>query len=362
MKRAKKLLSLLIAAILLVSLSSCGGSKGGGENEAALGKYNALTYSFGDMTLDATGDWLELKSKGKATISVDGDEFACKWKLNGTDFTLEERGDIFKGTLENGVIELNLEGIVYTFAKPGFEPATSPESEEAPVVTAAQDLADSEYADEIAYWNGDWYGWWWITSAAGDWAHLSEKYYDMYCTINLDADGMGQMMFWDDDAGLMKLEVKLDTNNSAPHGILVSTKGYLWDFDYKPGEWVIDVEDMTVTQHEDFDPKEGVTVVDKAGNTINDRLQVIYNDVDMSRVGTYEVVYEASDEEGRSTIQSISVKVLRNTGYQPGTTDPTPDDPEDEGFSPLGTVLIAVASVVVLGGAAVTFFMIKRKA
>ena len=65
----------------------------------------------------------------------------------------------------------------------------------------------------------------------------------MYCTINLDADGMGQMMFWDDDAGLMKLEVKLDTNNSAPHGILVSTKGYLWDFDYKPGEWVIDVED-----------------------------------------------------------------------------------------------------------------------
>ena len=122
-------------------------------------------------------------------------------------------------------------------------PATSPEAEQAPVVTAAQDLADSEYADEIAYWNGDWYGWWWITSAAGDWAHLSEKYYDMYCTINLDADGMGQMMFWDDDAGLMKLEVKLDTNNSAPHGILVSTKGYLWDFDYKPGEWVIDVED-----------------------------------------------------------------------------------------------------------------------
>ena len=59
MKRAKKLLSLLIAAILLVSLSSCGGSKGGGENEAALGKYNALTYSFGI-------------------------NFGCNWKLVGT--------------------------------------------------------------------------------------------------------------------------------------------------------------------------------------------------------------------------------------------------------------------------------------
>ena len=49
------------------------------------------------------------------------------------------------------------------------------------------------------------------------------------------------MEFWDDDAGLMKVEVVLDTNNNTEHGILTNTAGYLWDFDYDQGEWVIDV-------------------------------------------------------------------------------------------------------------------------
>ena len=77
MKRAK-IIKLAHCCNSALSLSSCGGSKGGGENEAALGKYNALTYSFGDMTLMQLEIGWNL-IQGQATISVDGDEFVCKW-------------------------------------------------------------------------------------------------------------------------------------------------------------------------------------------------------------------------------------------------------------------------------------------
>ncbi|HHX37708.1 MAG TPA: hypothetical protein GX717_06990 [Clostridiaceae bacterium] len=238
MQKTKRLFALVIAALMLIGLTACGPK--GDPNDPNLGVYEAKTFEYAGIEMDASGDWLELMAGGRATISIEGDEFKCKWKLDGNNFTLEERGDTFKGTLEAGVIVLDIEGITYTFAKPGaYVPSQESASEVDP--DPVVDTPSGEYADQIAYWNGDWYGWWWITSAEGDWAHLSEKYYDMYCTIEIDNNGEGYMEFWDDDAGLMKVEVVLDTNNNTEHGILTNTAGYLWDFDYDQGEWVIDV-------------------------------------------------------------------------------------------------------------------------
>ena len=50
------------------------------------------TFEYAGIEMDASGDWLA--HGGRATISIEGDEFKCKWKLDGNNFVLEERATL----------------------------------------------------------------------------------------------------------------------------------------------------------------------------------------------------------------------------------------------------------------------------
>ena len=101
---------ILVAVLLIVLL-------GGGGDKGELGVYAAVSCETDGGSVDVSGQWIELKKGGKATICVMGGEFSGKWRTDGSRFTLEQGGDTYIGRLESGILNMELAGADYTFAK-----------------------------------------------------------------------------------------------------------------------------------------------------------------------------------------------------------------------------------------------------
>ena len=108
----------VVLAALVVGLLFAFGGKNQGE-EADWGRYDGVSCMVAGMDLGADGEWVELQKKGKATLGIMGDEYSAKWTLDGEDIVIKQGGDEFAGTLKNGVLEVDMAGMVYTFKKEG---------------------------------------------------------------------------------------------------------------------------------------------------------------------------------------------------------------------------------------------------
>ena len=88
--KMKKLFSLILALLLLITLGACGKS-GGRADDALVGKYVAVSGTAMGVTLsgdDMAGFKLELMSGGKAKLNVEGTTAEGKWKNDDTTLTL----------------------------------------------------------------------------------------------------------------------------------------------------------------------------------------------------------------------------------------------------------------------------------
>ena len=112
----KKFLSCLLAALLLLSVVGC--SSGDDKNDPNLGVYTAKTAEYSGFTLSVDeffekGFTIELKSGGKCKLTADGESASGKWTLDGTAFHVTGGGIDCDGTLENGVLRLEYDGVVF---------------------------------------------------------------------------------------------------------------------------------------------------------------------------------------------------------------------------------------------------------
>ena len=121
----KKWIAILLALSLLLSLAACGGET---VEDPNAGKYLGTTAKAFGMTMAMTDiypgeTWLELKSGGKGSIMLDGDEFPVTWALEGDTFTLTIAGVDSVGILADGLITLDLMdmGVEMNFLKEGME-------------------------------------------------------------------------------------------------------------------------------------------------------------------------------------------------------------------------------------------------
>ena len=111
----KRILSVFLSAVLLFGLAACGGV--GDKEDPKLGVYEGISvFLLGDetpMTEVYPGDnFLELKAKGKAVFTLDGDAIDCKWELDGTKLVIDIEGEECTGTLKGDVINLDFMGMM----------------------------------------------------------------------------------------------------------------------------------------------------------------------------------------------------------------------------------------------------------
>ena len=92
---------------------------------------------------------------------------------------------------------------------------------------------------------------------------------------------------------------------------------------------VIQAEDKTITVGDKFDPLKDVTATDKEdGNITLTKDNVIKNEVDTTKAGTYEVTYKVTDSQGASITKTIKVTVVAKD------TPVVPDKPDNDGNKP----------------------------
>lgn len=124
----KKILSLMLAALLLLSFAGC--SSGDDENDPNLGVYTAKTAEYRGLTVEVNqffeqGFSIELKSGGKCKLTADGESASGKWTLEGTKFHVNGGGIDCDGTLENGVIRLDYDGVVFNMINEDYVAPTA---------------------------------------------------------------------------------------------------------------------------------------------------------------------------------------------------------------------------------------------
>lgn len=116
----KKLFALVLILALCLGLVACG------AEDPNAGKYIGISAAVGGFSLPMSDvyegeTWIELKSGGKGTIMLGGDDFSFKWALDGESLTITVQGVDSIGTLKDGIIKVDLMdmGCVMTFAKEG---------------------------------------------------------------------------------------------------------------------------------------------------------------------------------------------------------------------------------------------------
>ena len=120
----KKIIAILLTIAMVLSLAACGG----GEPDPNAGKYQGISAKALGMTMEMSevypGEtWVELKSGGKGTVMLDGDDFPMKWTLDGEAITITVEGVDSVGTLADGVLTVDLMnmGVEMTFLKEGAQ-------------------------------------------------------------------------------------------------------------------------------------------------------------------------------------------------------------------------------------------------
>ena len=206
--------AILVAVLLFVFLSGDGGS-----DDPNLGLYNGVSCSYAGIELGAEGEWIELKSGGKLTMMLMGEEYDAQWELDGENITVTDSSGSFYGTLKNGRLTLDLEGLVYVYEK---EDATA-------LITPPVTEAKPELPAEVGYW--------------------SLKYAEAGGTITMDEEtvkmmeDMGYTVYIqlnEDGTGIFNVEEaeKITWGN----GKLTADDGSYLNYQLENGELLVDLE------------------------------------------------------------------------------------------------------------------------
>jgi len=187
---SKKLIPIIagvavLVVLLIVLLVSCGGKNQGAE--ADWGVYEGVSCVVSGMDLGADGEWVELKEKGKATLYIMGSEYSGKWTLDGENIVLTQGGDEFAGTLKNGVLEVDMAGMLYTFRKDGA--VAAPDGNQGGASLPGKDEKEPEKADGPVTYK--------LVSASADGKEMPADILEMmgggYVVFNGDGTGMFSM-------------------------------------------------------------------------------------------------------------------------------------------------------------------------
>lgn len=126
------------------------------------------------------------------------------------------------------------------------------------VEASATDPATAELASFYAdYWAGDWFGWWIVRNATGEFESYSGNWWDACATITVYDDATGLIDIWDDAGSSTDLtaysSVKFEQIEGCEHGCMISESGEFMGGAVEAGDWMVypeaaNCEDMLIIE------------------------------------------------------------------------------------------------------------------
>ncbi len=132
----KKMIAMLLAVVMVLSLCACGGGKE--YDEALLGVYTcyeieAIGYAMSPDEVWSDTCTFELKQGGKGSIHIDGEDASLKYDIVGESIEVKVEGETATGSLVDGIIEIELMGLTMRLAQEGVTPPTGSDVSEGEV-------------------------------------------------------------------------------------------------------------------------------------------------------------------------------------------------------------------------------------
>ena len=276
MKQTKtKLLCLLLAVLMLLSLAACGKETAEDSNLIKLGDYELL-YKGACIMEDSDGNdaivlTLDFTNNGKEsasylwsineTLTQDGEELEVATVITDystftavidkqfeevapgetlevqTAFVLKDTTHPVKATFEqllgkkNGTITIDPS----TLSREASADSTDSTNTTLPVPTGDA-LLD--------WWNGAWYGWWTMTGCSGAYESMAGQWWDACAVIDIGSDYTGSVTIWDEDYSradpMSQASVTLNSAGVGEHGTVMSESGYFTNLPLEHADWIID--------------------------------------------------------------------------------------------------------------------------
>ena len=276
MKQTKtKLLCLLIAALMLLSLAACGKETTKDSNLIKLGDYELL-YKGACIMEDSDGNYaivltLDFTNNGKENASY-------LWSIDETVMQNGVELEVANVFTDYDTFETAIEG-QFTEIAPGttLEVKTAYVLKDAAAkveatfeqlfgkkkgtitidpATLSRETADDSTGSTdttlpaptgdalLDWWNGAWYGWWTMTGCSGAYESMSGQWWDACAVIDIGSDYTGTVTIWDEDYSradpMSQATVTLNSAGVGEHGTVMSESGYFTNLPLEHADWIID--------------------------------------------------------------------------------------------------------------------------
>ena len=282
MKQTKlRILSALLAVLMLLGLTACGKAEPSDPNRIQIGSYELFykgakimtDYDGNDaivVTMDFTNNskentsylWSFIETATQndaeltgATIFLSEDSFET---VTDSQFSEVAAGETLEVQLAyvladlTSEVELQWEELLGSKSgKLTIDPSTLTR-EEPEAAAQPEDPADVDTTDTTAsqgdalldWWNGDWYGWWTMYGCYGYYEGMDGMAWDICGTIDIGEDYTGTVTLWDEDYtrdnAMVIADVSLSEAGTGEHGTVTSEGGYFTDIPLEHADWIVD--------------------------------------------------------------------------------------------------------------------------
>ena len=278
MKQTKtKLLCLLFAVLMMLSLTACGKDKETDPGVIKLGDYELL-YKGACIMEDANGKdaivmTLDFTNNSKEnasylwtvneTVMQNGVELEAATVFTSyetfetvvenqfkevapgttievkTAYVLSDTSSTVEATFEQLFGKKNGKITIDTSTLSREEAAGIDSTEDAVLTTSA--AGDDTLLD---WWNGEWYGWWKMTGCTGSYESMEGQWWDICGIIDIGADYTGTVTLWDEDYKkdnpMVSATVSLSTAGTGENGTMTSEGGWFTDVALEHADWIVD--------------------------------------------------------------------------------------------------------------------------
>ncbi|MCL2045272.1 MAG: hypothetical protein FWG88_02665 [Oscillospiraceae bacterium] len=205
-----------------------------------LGTWIAYTADiFGDETdirsFYAQGATLELKANGECTTIFNGNDAKGSWTMSGSTLSYNIGGAEYAGSYESDVVMFEvLDDIFLYFTKDGNPPAGG-----GAISTTDFGPSIGERAIGHDWWDGHWYGSFYLYDGNEAYEDEIGYYDDLYAVIDVTTSGRAIMYIWTDSMSLGTVHLDITISEDGQFHQALAVGGDLFNEDVKQGEWLI---------------------------------------------------------------------------------------------------------------------------